>query len=271
MYNAYWGLEEKPFENTPDPRFIFYTPQHEEGLSRLLYAVREEKGAALLTGLFGCGKTLLGRVLFKELEKDIYRVAFITNPQMEYIELVMAIAIALGARDLPTRRSDVLANVVLQVLQQTLQDNARDGKKTVVIIDESHIIEDKHVWEGLRLLLNFQADDKFLMTLILLGQPELKEKIESFKQFSQRIAIRCHVSSLSEEESKSYVVHRLKIAGREIPLFTPEALRFIYGKSGGIPRRINSICDLALLSGFGKSSKEIDLATLQEVVRDIEG
>ena len=139
------------------------------------------------------------------------------------------------------------------------------------MIDEAHVIEDRHVWEGLRLLLNLQLDDRFLMTLILLGQPELKEKVNANKQLSQRISIRCHVSSLSEEESKAYVVHRLKIAGREIPLFTPESLRFIYEKSGGIPRRINSICDLALLSGFGKSSKEIDLVTLQEVVRDIEG
>src|SRR3989338_4091726 len=156
MYEEYWGLTEKPFENTPDQKFIYYSAQHEEGLSRLLYAVREGKGAALLTGVFGCGKTLLGRVLLRELEKDIYRTAFILNPQMEYLELLMAIATALGERELPTKRTEVLANVVLNSLQTILQNNARDGKKTVVIVDEAHVIEDRSVWEGLRLLLNFQ-------------------------------------------------------------------------------------------------------------------
>lgn len=270
MYSAYWGLHEKPFENTPDPRFIFNTPQHEEGFTRLLYAIREEKGAALLSGVFGCGKTLLGRVLLKELEKDVYRTAFILNPQMEYLELIMAIATALGERDLPTRRTEVLANVVLNSLQTLLQNNARDGKKTVVIVDEAHVIEDRSVWEGLRLLMNFQEENRFLMTLIFLGQPELRTKIEANKQLSQRIAFRCNLGPLSEQETGGYVVHRLKVAGREKPLFSKETLSLIHHKSGGIPRRINNICDLALLTGFGKKLKGIDAECLQEAVREIE-
>ena len=270
MYNVYWGLKEKPFENTPDPRFIYLTPQHEEGLSRLLYAVRESKGSALLTGVFGCGKTLLGRCLLKELEKDVYRTAFILNPQMEYLELLMAIATALGERDLPAKRTEVLANVVLNSLQTILQNNARDGKKTVVIIDEAHVIEDRTVWEGLRLLMNFQEEDRFILTLIFLGQPELKTKIDANKQLSQRIALRCHLGPLSEQETKAYVTHRLKVAGREGSLFLEETFPLIHDKSGGIPRRINNICDLALLNGFGGKFKEIDVACLQEAVRDIE-
>lgn len=270
MYNDYWGLKEKPFENTPDPRFMVYTPQHEEGISRLLYAVRESKGAALLSGVFGCGKTLLGRVLLKELEQDVYRTAFILNPQMEYLELLMSIASALGERDLPTKKTEVLANAVLNSLQTILQNNIRDGKKTVVIIDEAHVIEDRTVWEGLRLLMNFQEEERFILTLIFLGQPELKAKIDANKQLSQRIALRCHLGPLSEEETKAYILHRLKVAGREEPVFAGETLRLVHEKAGGIPRRINNICDLALLTGFGRKLKEIDGASLQEVVRDIE-
>ena len=270
MYQTYWNLKEKPFENTPDPRFMYLTPQHDEGLSRLLYAVKEGKGAALLTGVFGCGKTLLGRVLLRELEKDVYRTAFILNPQMEYLELLMAIATALGERDLPTKRTEILTNVVLNSLQTILENNARDGKKTVVIIDEAHVIEDRTVWEGLRLLMNFQEEDRFILTLIFLGQPELKTKIEANKQLSQRVALRCHLGPLSGQETRDYVMHRLKVAGRKAPLFSKDAFPLIHEKSGGIPRRINNICDVALLTGFGRKLKEVDVSCLQEAVRDIE-
>ncbi len=269
MYEEYWGLTEKPFENTPDPRFLYYSPQHDEGLSRLLYAVREEKGAAMLTGVFGCGKTLLGRTLMRELGKDIYRAAFIINPQLEYIELLMSIATELGAKDLPTKRSEVLTNVVLDSISKILHNNYKDGKKTVVIIDEAHVITDMRVWEELRLILNFQLENKFLLTLLLLGQPELKESIDANKQLAQRIAMRCHLTNLTREEAAEYITHRLKVAGRE-GIFSPKVSKLIYEKSGGIPRRINHICDLALVSGFGKKVKIIDEEIIQEVVQDLE-
>lgn len=269
MYEEYWKLREKPFENTPDPRFLYYSPQHEEGLSRLLYAVREEKGAAMLTGVFGCGKTLLGRMLIRELGKDIYRTAFIFNPQLEYIELLMLIATNLGAKDLPIRKTEVLTNVVLDNLSQILHNNFKDGKKTVVIIDEAHVITDMRVWEELRLILNFQLENKFLLTLLLLGQPELKESIDANKQFAQRIAMRCHLTNLTEKETVEYIDHRLKIAGGG-GMFSPKASSLIYEKSGGIPRRINHICDLALLSGFGKRIKRIDEEIIYEVIQDLE-
>jgi len=271
MYEEYWGLTEKPFENTPDPRFIYYSSQHEEGLSRLLYAVREGKGAAMLTGIFGCGKTLLGRTLLKELDKDTYRTAFIANPYLSYEELLMHIVYNLGYKDLPTRKTEVLVNVILARLSQILENNMRDGKKTVVIIDESHVISDMRVWEELRLILNFQLEDRFLLTLLLLGQPELKESIDANKQFAQRIAVRCHLSNLNEEETNNYLLHRLSIAGRNQPIFTEGAYKLIYKKSGGIPRRINHICDLALFSGFGKGLSIIDEEIIKDASADLEG
>lgn len=270
MYESYWGLKDKPFENTPDPRFFYYSSQHEESLYRLLYAVKEQKGAAMLSGVFGCGKTLVGRTILRELGKDIYRTAFITNPQLEYIELLMAIANSLGARDLPTKKTEVLTNVILESIGRILENNLKDNKKTVVIIDEAHVITDKYVWEGLRLLLNFQTEGRFLLTLLLLGQPELKDIVDSNKQLSQRIAISCHLGALSQEDTMKYIHHRLNISGATKHIFAADVLSLIYTKSGGIPRRINQICDLALLTGLGRRAEKIDSGIIAEVTKDLE-
>lgn len=270
MYEAHWGLSLKPFENTPDPKFLYHSPQHEEGLSRLLYVVSEGKGAGLLTGVFGCGKTLLGHTLFKELDRDIYKTAFIANPFLNYSELLMHIAYSLGARDLPKNKQDVLVNVVLERLGEILENNMRDGKKTVVVIDEAHVITDLRVWEELRLLLNFQIENQFLLTLLIIGQPELKAIIDSNKQFSQRIAVKYHLGPLTEQETQDYISHRLNVAGANQVLFAPGTDKLIYKKTGGIPRRINHLCDLALFAGFGKNVKVVDDNLINEVSSDVE-
>lgn len=264
MYEEYWGLKEKPFENTPDPRFLYSSIQHEEALCRLIYVVRENKGAGMLTGVFGCGKTLLGRALLRELEKDIYKVAYLTNPRMEDIDLLRIIAHHLGNPELPQRKSDVLIS-----LEKTFANNLRDGKKTVIIIDEAHVIEKDSVFEEIRLLLNYQLEDKFLLTLLLLGQPELKDKIESNKQLLQRIAMRYHLESLSSDEIKKYILHRLKIAGSDKDTFNPDALRVIFERSAGIPRRINQVCDMSLLTGFVKKAKMIDESIVLEAIESL--
>ncbi len=264
MYEEYWGLKEKPFENTPDPKFFYNSSQHEEGLSRMIYVVREGKGAGLLTGVYGCGKTLLSRALLKELEQDIYKVALLTNPRLDDIEMLRMIAHSLGATELPTRKADILIT-----LEKILKNNASDGKKTVVVIDEAHAIEDRNIFEEIRLLLNFQYEDKFLLNLLLLGQPELKEKVENIKQLNQRIAMRFHLEALNKEDISNYIVHRLKIAGVTRQIFSNDAISLIYEKSGGIPRRINQICDSALLTGFGKEVKIIDQELVKETVQSM--
>jgi len=270
MYEQFWGLKEKPFENTPDPRFLYASPQHEEVLSRLVYIVRENKGAAMLTGVFGCGKTLLGRALAKELDKDIYRMAFISNPYLSYEELLMHIVYNLGGESSPPNKSEVFVNVILEKLNDILINNMRDGKRTVIVIDEAHIISDKKVWEEIRLLLNFQLDDRFLLTLLIMGQPELKKIIDANKEFSQRIAVKSHLGSLTEDETKKYILHRLEVAGRVEPVFTDEAYKEIFNKTGGIPRRINHLCDLALLSGSGDGVKLIGKDIIKDVSNDLE-
>ncbi len=263
MYKKYWNLTEKPFQNTPDTRFIYYSAQHEDALMKLTYCVTERMGAGMMTGVFGCGKTLLGNTLLKELGQDKYKVAFIANPQVEHTELLRAVVRNLKAIELPILKTELLADSLLEILNDILINNARDGKETVIIIDEAHIIEDEKVFEELRLLMNFQLEDRFLLTLLLFGQPELREKVGNLRQLEQRIAIKCHLEPLNQEETQKYILHRLEVAGRKDSLFKDDAIRLIFERTGGIPRRINHICDLSLLTGFGKKVDKID----KEIVR----
>ncbi len=270
MYKEFWGLKEKPFRNTPDPKFLYYSTQHEDALMKLSYAVNEGLGAAMMTGVFGCGKTLLGSALIRDLGKDKYKVAYITNPQITHTEFLRAILRNLKSRTLPDTASDLLADAILEELNKTLMDNMRDGKETIVIIDEAHIITDEKVFEELRLLLNFQLEDRFLLTLLLFGQPELARKIGNFKQLEQRVAVRCHLDRFNEKETQEYISHRLEVAGRKRPIFTKDALSLIFDRSGGIPRRINTVCDLGLLAGFGKKKEKVDMEVVRKAIQDFE-
>lgn len=264
MYQQYWGLAEKPFENTADPRFIYYAPQYEEAFARLSYAVNEQKGAAVLTGVFGCGKTVIAQALIGSLNKAKYEIAFVVNPQLPSVELLREIVYDLGIKDnLPTLKTDIMHQ-----LDERIRHNMDDGKNTLIIIDEAQVIEDKLIFEELRLLLNLQYNNKFLLTLILLGQPELKEKINNIKQLEQRISIKYHLTGLGREEVAKYVQHRLRVAGANKKIFEDAAFEPIYDASGGIPRRINQICDMALLTAFGKGKKTIDSKTINEVVQE---
>lgn len=264
MYLAYWGLNEKPFQNTSDPKFLCLSEQHEEALSRLKYAVEEFKACAMLTGVFGSGKTLLAQALIDNLSKDQFTSAFIFNPQLTHVELLKEIVYQLGIREqLADQKTDVLHK-----LSDILNDNYAEGKHTVIVVDEAHLIEDRLIFEELRLLLNFQKKDKFLLTLILVGQPELREKITNIKPFDQRISIRFHLRGMKQEETRTYILHRLQVAGAERPIFEEDTFLTVHESTGGIPRRINQICDLALLNGFGMQAPRITSAIIKEVVMD---
>ena len=266
MYRAYWGLQEKPFENTPDPRFLYYSPKHEEGLSRLNYAIGERKGAALLTGEFGSGKTVLSRALEELLDNTKYKMVFITNSQLPAFDFLVGIAKQLGQEKIPDRKIDLLDQI-----NEMLRRNMAIGKDTIVVIDEAQLIESREVFEEIRLLLNFQLNDRFLMTLILLGQPELRERVNTIPQLKQRMAVRYHLDALSEEETKQYILHRLKVAGRDQPAFRDEAVHLVYEHTKGLPREINTIGDMSLFSGFAKKATLIDEAIVRDVIKDYEG
>jgi general secretion pathway protein A len=264
MYLAYWGLREKPFQNTSDPKFLCLSEQHEEALTRLKYAVLEYKSAALLTGVFGAGKTLLAQALLDSLPKDKFSTAFIFNPQLSHIELLREIVYQLGMHDrVPEQKTDILHK-----LNDFLNDNYAEGRHTVIVVDEAHLIEDRLIFEELRLLLNFQKRDKFLLTLVLVGQPELREKITNLKPFDQRISIRFHIKGLNREETKAYIVHRLTVAGATRPIFEEETFATLHESTGGIPRRLNQVCDFALFAGYGMKAKTINNAIIREVVMD---
>ena len=150
-----------------------------------------------------------------------------------------------------------------------LHNNAKDGRHTVIIIDEAHVITENDIFEELRLLLNFQLEDRFLITLILMGQPELAERIKKNKQFSQRIALGYNLNPLDESEVIKYLAHRLKVAGCQQDLFSSEAIKPIFENSGGIPRRINQICDMALTVGFNYEAKIVDAKIINDAVEGI--
>lgn len=265
MYEEYWRLREKPFENTPDPRFIYYSRRHEEALSRMLYAMRQRKGAALLTGECGSGKTLLSRVIWQELQQENrYRAAFILNPRLSNFEFVQEIFLQLaGAQAAPSKID------LFHALHNVLYSNHDADKHSIIVIDEAQAINEEDIFEELRLLLNFQLNNSFLLTLILLGQPELKERIQALPQLKQRIAIKYHLSALSPQETSEYVKHRLEVAGAQAEIFLPEALDDIYRFSEGIPRRINNICDMALLVSFSKRTPKVDRQIILEVAADL--
>ena len=265
MYESYWKLREKPFENTPDPRFVYYSQKHEEAFSRLLYAVREKKGAALLTGEYGSGKTLLSRLLLKELSGEQYKTALIFNPTLPPLKLLKEIICQLGG----DASSFSCESDLPHYFNQMLYRNRTENKNTVIVIDEAQAIS-LEGFEELRLLLNFQLNDAFLFTLILLGQPELKIKMNNLPQLRQRFSVRYHLKAIAREQTKEYVLHRLRVAGSQQDVFQEEAFLEIYRFSGGIPRRINNICDMSLLVGSAGEVSQIDEAIIKEVAEDLE-
>jgi len=251
-YEAYWGLTELPFENVPDPKFYFPTAMHEEALHRLLYGVQTRKGALLITGEVGCGKTLLSRELSLHLSGQQYDVALIANPSFSTEDFLTEILYQLGIE--PTTSKVKL----LHLLNERLLENYKRGKQTVVVIDEAQTIQEDQIFEELRLLLNFQLNDRFLLTLVLMGQPELNDRVMGLKQFAQRISIKYHLGYFSSQQTTEYIRFRLKAVKCTREVFTEEALDILFKHSGGIPRNINTLCDLCLLIGYMDRAASID-------------
>lgn len=261
MYTEYWKLTAKPFENSPDPRFLYHSAEHDEALMRLLYAIQSSKGAALLTGEYGCGKTLLMHTIVNELSSGKFNIAYLTNPRWSASELVQEILYQLEITSNGTSRIEMLHS-----LNDFLFDNVRNGKHTIIIVDEAQIIGDYETFEELRLLLNFQLNDRCLLTLFLVGQPELNDMVKKIPQLNQRIALRYHLKRFSYEDTKAYIQYRLNIAGRNNPIYTEAAFKEIYNYSQGTPRTINNICDLSLVIGFGKHLEQIDADTIIGII-----
>ncbi|MFC1592403.1 ExeA family protein [Candidatus Omnitrophota bacterium] len=273
MYEQYWNLKEKPFQNTPDPRYLYLSNQHEDAMMKLSYVIAQGLGCGMLSGVFGCGKTLLGKAILNDLGKDRYRCAYIFNPCVsEPAELLRAVVRGFNPQSLPDKKTELLVDPLLEKLHTILLDNAREGKENIVVIDEAHAIEDMRLFEQMRLMLNFQLENKFLLTLLILGQPELKDKVDAIKPLDQRVAVRCHLDHLNQADVDNYIKHRLKVAGlaesSQNTLFSKDAVEIIAKHSGSIPRRINTLCDLTLMSGFAKKQKKIETDFIKSVIKD---
>src|SRR6266478_1469592 len=220
VYLEYYGLSEPPFDITPNPRFLFYSAKHREAYNHLLYGIRERKGFVQLTGEVGAGKTTLCRALLEALD-ELYATALLLNPVMSAEELVKAIAIEFG---LPVHGLDRLDT--LAVINQFLLHQVEAGKESVLIIDEAQDLTEE-LLEQVRLLSNFETDDRKLLQIVLLGQPELRARLNNprLRQLRQRITVRYHLPPLTRQEVSQYVQHRLHVSGGNgVPYFTRPAL-----------------------------------------------
>lgn len=264
MYENYWGLSLKPFENTPDYRFMYPSVQHEEALMRMLYSIREGKQLGLFAGEYGSGKTLLSRVMLRELNRDdTFKTVLIQNPLITPAEFLNEVLFQLGERV-----DDEDKTQLTRHLERCLKDYLVRGKKVVLIVDEAQVMEESQ-FEQLRLLLNFQLENHFLFTLLLLGQSDVMRKVDRIEPVRQRVSIRYHLNAMSRDETKEYVLHRLSVAGRIEELYTEEALNLIYHASQGIPRRINNICDHTLLLGYSDRLSLIGIDIVEAAVIDL--
>lgn len=267
MYLTYWKFREKPFENAVDPKFVYYSSHHKEALMRLYYTIKERKGIAVLTGELGSGKTLLSQILFNRIiDEGHYRVASINNPSLNLFEFIEEVIFQVEGEHLSFDRK----NQILHKFQEILDELHKQHLHMVIIVDEAQLIRDEEVFEQLRLFYNYQKDQGFMLTVILAGQPELKAKISARQAFAQRINLSYHLPALSEEETAKYITHRCEVAGRPDHPFEKESISTIYKYSKGIPRKINLICDLALLQAFHEKRDSVGASTIEEIVNSIE-
>ncbi len=254
MYQSYFGLTENPFSLTPDPRFLYLSARHREGIAHLVYGMGRGGGFVQLTGEVGTGKTTLYRSVLARAHKDV-DVALILNPCQSAVELLASICDELHV-DYDKDTNSI--KTLVDALNRHLLKVHAQGRRTVLIIDEAQNLE-INVLEQIRLLTNLETAKQKLLQIVLIGQPELQELLErpDLRQLKQRITARYHLTPLSEAETKAYVQHRLQRAGRTTPLFTPAALKTVHRLSGGVPRLTNIICERSLLAAYAVQSPQI--------------
>ena len=256
MYAEYFGLRERPFRKTPDPRYLYLSEAHEEALEQLLFAV-EEMELALLTGEVGSGKTLLTRALADRVG-DSHEIGMILNPRLPPRQFLSAVAAELGVAE-PRFRS----NELLDQIHERLLALDESGRPAVLIVDEAHLIPGRATFEEIRLLTNFQLDDRNLIAVVLVGQPELRARLEkkAFRPLTQRIGADFHLRPLDAAEAAEYVRHRLSVAGGPADLFDPGAIERLHQASAGIPRVMNHLATQALLEAMARGLTHVDEAS----------
>ena len=267
MYEAFYGLNEKPFNLTPDPRFLYLSSKHKEAFAHLLYGIRNRSGFVMVSGEIGTGKTTICRSLLKQLDPDT-EVGFIFNPKLSPTELLKTINSDFGIAS----KADTIRGLV-EELNTYLLDRAGKGKSCVLIIDEAQNLGTETL-EQVRLLSNLETETEKLLQIVLIGQPELAEKLalNELRQLNQRITARYHLGSLSKDETLHYIAFRLRVAGGQKKVrFTRSAVGLVYKLSRGTPRVINALCDRALLIGYTKEARTITPAIVRKAANEVQG
>ncbi len=263
MYEAYWDLQAKPFEHTGAAEFYYPGEAHQGALLKLRYVIEHRRGGALLTGSGGLGKTLLIHTLFNSLPENIAPRVHLVFPQMPADQLLSYIADELtGER--PTT-SVAPQQMSVRRIQHALSENTKADRHVVLAIDEAHMLSDNETLETLRLLLNFETNEQPGLTLLLVGQAEILPAIQRIPSLEERLAVKCLLRPFTLEETVSYISHRLAAAGGKDSIFESEALDLVHEFSGGIPRRINRLCDLSLLIGYAEECKTIGVEQVEAV------
>jgi len=265
MIEEHWGLRHPPFSLNPDARFLFESAAHREGLARLLFAVRELRGGiTLLTGDIGCGKTTLIRTFLRLLPRRRYRAAFLVHPTLPVGQLLASILREFGAKRVRGGKSEQVA--ALHALLFSLHDQAL---APVLLVDEAQLL-DRPRLEELRLLTNLETSQEKLLHLILIGQPELTQRVSRFPELAQRIVMRSHLRPLSLDETGRYLEHRLRVAGASQPIFTPAAVSAIYHHTRGVPRLINLVASHALFLAATASRTCVDVPAVAAASQELD-
>ena len=267
MYKTFFGLTRSPFEISPDPHFLFPTLHHKEALASIYYGICRRKGFVVMTGEVGTGKTLLVRCLLELLNRQQIAFANVFNAQLSDIDFLRYIAGDLGLKLRNQPKSELLLE-----LNHFLIQRHRNGQTTVLVVDEAQHLS-AAVLEEIRLLTNLETSDQKLLQILLVGQPELEVKLESYelRQLKQRIGLRCHLEPLSLEDTRGYINRRLRQAGagdRSDTIFPTSSSTIIHRYSSGIPRLINTVCENALITAFAARSPEVTPEMVEEVARE---
>lgn len=258
-YEPYWGFQRRPFENVPDPTFYVPSVKHEAAMACMLYGIQARKGIVMLTGEIGSGKTLISRAVILKLPQTQYEVGLVSNPTIPENEFLGEILFQLGLDPGGTRGEQ------LRRLNDQLLANYHQGIDTVVVVDEAQAIERDRLFEELRLLSNFQLNDRFLITLVLVGQPELRDRIAQIPQLAQRVAVCHHLERFDRAETKAYIVARLAAVGCTLPIFSSPAISGVFQRTGGVCRLINSLCDLCLYYGSVAGVRQVSRTLVERV------
>jgi len=269
MYEQYWGLNRKPFENHTDPEFYCPTETHHAALLKLRYAVENRLGASLLVGGNGQGKSCLLHRLEHEIADDFKPVVRVLFPRLSSSEMLAYLAVVLGADETAIGQGDTGLDRTILQLEQQLQSHSKKGHQPTIIIDDAHLIEDENVFQTLQLLLNFRDRPNIDFSLILAGIGSLIPRIHRLSSLDDRFSVTAMLRPLSADEIDDYVCHRLQVAGTTQHLFDESAISALSELSAGVPRKINRLCDLALLVGYAEGVQQISAQELDGVADEL--